>query len=383
MTSLALIDGATLTAAQRLLGAVTINDGANVDADIAAFEGLLQAILFFDEVCCIDDFEKVSKRNGIAALNFITFIEKADVKYGLLWQSAHEATEHVGLRIANGKIDTSDFQSTLEQIRTHLEFDFSVRKSSTDLLVRAIADVGGISMETHQRLLSSIAHQFRSETSKLSRWDVPTFKSGDISALNNPLARERDLRIDTSLTEIAASLNWLAMKTVFYVGAADQFNMDVVLHPIRHAFLAQHILKPAMASTSMYDAVTQILRDGISGTVREITKLTEPVVSEMNLPMWCAFLATQTKNPAEFIPRCQHLREERLFVEARRQLAELRRLEEENDLAKYRTSVNRLNRELSDVSSRLLSKYGVSSGSCGGTDCEHSAARDRAPDPPQ
>jgi Mg-chelatase subunit ChlI len=65
MKRIALVDNATLTAAQRLLGDIEVKNLYNIDGDIEAFENLAQAILFFDEVCCIDDY-KPAFRNSRA-----------------------------------------------------------------------------------------------------------------------------------------------------------------------------------------------------------------------------------------------------------------------------------------------------------------------------
>jgi hypothetical protein len=45
-----LIDNATLTANQRLLGHVPVKHLYQIEGDIAAFEGLIQGILFYDHL---------------------------------------------------------------------------------------------------------------------------------------------------------------------------------------------------------------------------------------------------------------------------------------------------------------------------------------------
>ena len=51
----ALVDNATLTAVQRVLGDVEIKNPDTIDGDLAAFENLIQALLFFDDVVCFVD----------------------------------------------------------------------------------------------------------------------------------------------------------------------------------------------------------------------------------------------------------------------------------------------------------------------------------------
>ena len=54
----ALIDNSTLTGIQRILGEIPIRNIASLDNDIIAFENYIQAILFYDELICIDDYKK-------------------------------------------------------------------------------------------------------------------------------------------------------------------------------------------------------------------------------------------------------------------------------------------------------------------------------------
>ncbi|MBE6828888.1 MAG: hypothetical protein E7519_01615, partial [Ruminococcaceae bacterium] len=58
MMGYAIIDNATLTAVQRLLGEIPIYNKHAIDGDILAFETLIQSILFFDEVCYINDYKE-------------------------------------------------------------------------------------------------------------------------------------------------------------------------------------------------------------------------------------------------------------------------------------------------------------------------------------
>lgn len=51
--SRAIIDNATLTAVQRLLGEIPIYNKHTIDGDILAFETFIQAILFHDDICYV------------------------------------------------------------------------------------------------------------------------------------------------------------------------------------------------------------------------------------------------------------------------------------------------------------------------------------------
>lgn len=60
----ALIDNSTLTSVQRILGKIPIRSKEIVDSDISAFENLIQAILFYDNLIAIDDYKKGLSRKA-------------------------------------------------------------------------------------------------------------------------------------------------------------------------------------------------------------------------------------------------------------------------------------------------------------------------------
>ena len=72
--SYALIDNASLTAAQRLLGRIETRGDHSIDGDIVAFEQLVHAILFYHEVVCIDDYKPEHRLSRTQDFSFIRFV---------------------------------------------------------------------------------------------------------------------------------------------------------------------------------------------------------------------------------------------------------------------------------------------------------------------
>lgn len=360
MGRVALIDNATLTAAQRLLGGIEVKNLYNVDGDIAAFETLLQALLFFDEICCIDDYKEEFKRQRQQQFSFIRFLPEEEIEYAPLMQSAREVTEGIMLQVAGHEIDNSEIRAFFDMLKTHLVFNWRMSSSVFYLTVNLLADDSGVSVDKYSTLHAMIVSQMWGEASEPPiGQDIPLRdKAG--RKLAPHFTRDKEFEIGAQVQTFAAALNWLALRTAFYSLVAESTDMDVVLHPIRHAFLANLIQRSYEMPSSTYHSVTKMLRDGITGTVREIVRMSDPILSELTLPMWSAYLAVRTKDPAQFLTECQHIREEGVFVEARSHLGELQQLNEDRKTGKYVTAVNKLNLDLSRVSARLLSKYGVS-----------------------
>src|ERR1035437_10477385 len=99
MKRIALVDNATLTAAQRLLGDIKVKNLYNIDGDIEAFENLAQAILFFDEVCCIDDYKPAFRGSRAHRFDFVTFLPQENLDHANQLQLAQSSTKDVLLRV--------------------------------------------------------------------------------------------------------------------------------------------------------------------------------------------------------------------------------------------------------------------------------------------
>jgi hypothetical protein len=361
MKRIALVDNATLTAAQRLLGDIAVKNLYNIDGDIEAFENLVQAVLFFDEICCIDDYKSEFRSSRAHRFDFVTFLPQDKIDYGAQLKLAEESTKDVLLRVRGYEIDQDEFREFFDMLKAHLVFNWRMSSSVFYLTVNLLTDDSGVSAQKYSSMHAMIASQLWGE--ERGSYVAPSLMLKDKSGKRLPdrFTRDKDYEIGDQVQRFAAALNWLALKTNFYARVAEANNMDLVLHPIRHAFLANVIHKSYKISSSTYDSITTMLRNGITGTVREITKHSEPILSELRLPMWSAYLATRTKKPSEFLATCQQLRQEGLFVEARAQLGELQELGESDPEDNYVKSVNKLNLALEKTSAHLLSKYGVSS----------------------
>jgi hypothetical protein len=277
-------------------------------------------------------------------------------------ESARNETEDFTLRVAGHEIDNSEVRTFFDLLKVHLVFNWQMNTSVFYLTVNLLADDSGVSVEKYSALHAMIISQLWGETSEPPiRKDIELRdKAG--RKLSTSFDRDAKFEIGSQAPAFAAALNWLALKIAFYLRVAEAQNMDLVLHPIRHGFLANLIGRSYNIPTSTYHSVTKMLQDGITGTVREITRASDPILSEMKLPMWSAYLAVRTKDPGLFLTECQHIREEGVFVEARSRLGELQDLNENEQTGEYVTAVNKLNLDLSRVSARLLSRYGVSAG---------------------
>lgn len=71
----ALIDNATLTAVQRIIGQAPSRSKDSVDVDLAAFENYIQARLFYDDLVVIDDYLPRHREGRRATFPCLSYID--------------------------------------------------------------------------------------------------------------------------------------------------------------------------------------------------------------------------------------------------------------------------------------------------------------------
>ena len=79
--SYALIDNASLTAVERTVGKIVVKNPDTINGDLVAFENLVQAILFYDELICVDNYKSEYRSARINDFEFIRFLSPDS--YGL------------------------------------------------------------------------------------------------------------------------------------------------------------------------------------------------------------------------------------------------------------------------------------------------------------
>jgi hypothetical protein len=116
----AVLDNATLTAVQRLLGEIEVENTFSLDGDIAAFETLIQAILFYDTVLYIDDYKQEFRSSRRAAFHFLGAIDAPSIAYQELIRAATALVDGVILKVKAGKINLNEIGKFLDSLKCTL-----------------------------------------------------------------------------------------------------------------------------------------------------------------------------------------------------------------------------------------------------------------------
>ncbi len=164
--------------------------------------------------------------------------------------------------------------------------------------------------------------------------------------------------VKSHIVSFASSLNWLAMRTSFYTLLAGQFACDVVLHPIRSAFQISFSGPSGFKDHALRSLLLSIHNE-TKNMVSEVRAVTDPIISKGQLPVFSAWIAEKTKDPAKIIDVALELRTQEPFLSARRQLIDLEDIKDEKNNAKYISNSNKIMLDLQKTFEKLRIEYGL------------------------
>jgi len=136
----ALVDNATLTGVQRIIGEVPSKSEDSIDTDIVALENLVQAILLYDEVIAIDDYIPKHRDERIKAFPFIRFINADEFNLNELEAAAAEKAKEIRPKIQGGEFVNEDFKKLLDLLQTHIICTWDISSSVYHLTLKNLSD---------------------------------------------------------------------------------------------------------------------------------------------------------------------------------------------------------------------------------------------------
>jgi hypothetical protein len=253
----ALIDNSTLTAVQRLLGEIKVRSLDSVDCDIAAFENLIEAILFYDDLICINDYKPEFKKERIDKFPFIRFLEPEVFSLNLIEDVAMQESKQFHPVIRGGEFADGDFRSFLELLKMNIICTWDVSQSIYYLTLKMLGEQNSQEFDKYGKLSAAIFNELTDlKYSKGSRNDeVELYDSMGQVIKNDYIVSKAEMGggktggLTGSLAAFVASLNWICYRTLYYCYCAKYFKADVFLYPIRQAFQVKY-----MAKINVYDS---------------------------------------------------------------------------------------------------------------------------------
>jgi hypothetical protein len=354
----AIVDNSTLTAVSRLLGHILVQNRYALDGDVAALEGLIQAILFYDRLFFVDDYQEEFREQRRGLFPFLTALKQDDFSYTAHLQAARDLTKDISLIAQNSRIVDDDFRPFIDALRMNTVFTWRMRSSVFWLTVSMLGGTQPIEVRRYSKLWEAISTQLLAKSASLDGSEPAkpihfVQRDGEETDLSK---LDRRHAVDKEIQRFAASMSWLALRTAFYSILAQSSGADVVLHPIRHSFRLNLLRRHLGMNVGAYAPVIVALNDRMHGTVQDIVSATQPIVRRLELPLFSLFLARNTRDIRKILDEALRMRELPLFTEARAQLIELEQAKQTRDFV---TRTNRLLGSLDATAKRLREKFGI------------------------
>jgi hypothetical protein len=147
----AIVDNATITAVQRVLGDIEVFNDMSVDGDLTAFENLIFAILFYDRIFSIKDYKEQFQTARAIRFPFIIPIEKSAIPYDEIKIQAQASISDISLRIEAGKVDNNEFGKFLSTLKLFTTCTWDMASSNFFLTMKMLEGKNSIGIEKYTK----------------------------------------------------------------------------------------------------------------------------------------------------------------------------------------------------------------------------------------
>jgi len=166
----ALIDNATLTAVQRVMGQIIVKTPDTINGDLVALENLVQAILFYDDLVCIDNYKDQHKKEREDYFSFIKFLSPNDYHFEEFEKQAKKEASLIRPEIRAGEFSDPDFRELLELLKLNMVCTWDLRSSVYYLTMKMLGQPNTSEFAKYSEISSSIFNELSDVSSTFGRW---------------------------------------------------------------------------------------------------------------------------------------------------------------------------------------------------------------------
>ncbi len=364
----ALIDNATLTAVQRLAGETLSKTDDSVDVDIVALENFIQATLFYDRLVAVDDYIEEYRDARKAAFPEITFLDKDGYRFTELEELAGREAGQLRPKIQGGEFVNEDFRKLIELLQTHIVCTWDINSSVYHLTLKSLSDnteefskYGNIAAAIFSELTDAgeSGHRSSSDIVLVDRYGQPITKGYAVPGAKWNNGGESTGEASAAIKAFVASLVWLANRSIFYCMAGRHLKADTFLYPIRQAYQQSYLSQTCNYGFDYARHIVNEFSSSLAVDVLEIHHAGAAASTGIQLPIFSAWLAKQTGNPAQIVEAARQVRNSPELVEVREQLREVRRLFDETGIAQANQAVAKIMRDIQRGSNDIRIRYGI------------------------
>ena len=371
--SYALIDNSSLTAVQRLLGRVEVRGDHSVEGDIAAFQQLIHAILFYHEVVSIDDYKPEHRLSRANDFSFVRFVNPRELGLDKIEMMAADEAKKFMPEIRGGEFADEDFRQFFEQLRMNIVCTWDISSSVYFLTMKMLGQPNTEEFEKYSAVSASIFTELNDRANRGGNWDerVLLYDSTGLPIRDGytvPNAKWGDGKsggLTSGLKAFVAALNWLANRTIYYSLAARHLCADTFLHPIRGGFQIRYMQKTGVFGYNFTNALLGSFDDRTQKTLAAIVSGERELGLKLDLPLFSAWLVQQTGNIQQVLETALSLRNNEEFEAARYQILQIREAVEKDDIKTANAKAAKISAGLDKLLQVVRKKYGLPSSPIG------------------
>lgn len=368
----ALIDNATLTAAQRIMGEVSSRSRDSVDVDIIAIENLVQAILFCDEIITIDDYKEVYRKERQEKFPFVKFLDKASLKLPEIEKAAYDEANNIRPQIRGGEFENEEFKQLINTLKTHMICTWDISSSVYHLTLKMLGTQHSSEFDKYGNLAAAIFSELNDCASTGGKSNPETVLydsrglkiSSDYKIKNAKWGNGETGGMTSGLQSFIASLVWLANRTIFYTKASQYLHADSFIYPIRQAYQQNYISRTLNFGHNYSQSILGELSTVLAKDIQEIQTAGLSVATAIDVPIFSAWIAQQTNNPSQIIATALEIKKDPSVTEVRERLRDIRKHFNEDDNITIANKKNqKLLKDITKISKDVRVKYGIETAS--------------------
>ncbi len=363
----ALIDNASLTAVQRVMGQIVVKNPDTINGDLVALENFVQAILFYDDLVCIDNYKEEHKEKRKQDFDFIKFISPEEYQLENFSGKAKAESKLIRPEIRAGEFADPDFRELIELLKLNMVCTWDLRSSVYYLTMKMLGQPNTPEYEKYSKLSSAIYNELTDAGDTFGHWstDVKLVGSDGTEYTKEKMADEAKSAsrghggTTRALDMFVASLNWLAYKSIYYSLAANYLKADTFLHPIRHAYQIHWFKKTGAFGHDFTAKLVASLSNRLSTSVGEIIDTGRSTAVSLDIPIFSAWLSVQSGDVRNIITSAIEIKNEQTLQDARGLLREIRIGFDEGGITQANKSIQKWERQLKKAELELKSRYGI------------------------
>lgn len=360
-----LIDNATLSGVERILGVSKTINLSNLGNDILCLEKLVTSILFSDHLIAVDDYKEKFRSDRLKEFKFVNFLKINQENYNKISSDAASFAKSMVFSFEGSK-PSGDVAKFFEALKIDPQLRWDVWVSGEYLTLSYL--VNNTKHAVHEKAIDSM---FRNEEvdQKVSSENediiIPVSVKDrsdvcDVKDLANVLSSENPQYSGhghkSALQRILFGYGWAAERSYFYNAIACAENADAYLAPLRDAFCESCVRIDYPSQTI---SLIESLKCKSNKAFCSIVEASGRAKFAMKLPFFVSYLISKVDNPRQCIELALEIRDKVEFQECRTIFHNLSFLESD----KRTKEINSIFRYLDQSCENLMKKYAVSTNS--------------------